>query len=113
MNCTDVSNEVVVVKKRKALRPLGDRVLIKVTPQEDVAVNGLYHPDDAKEKVQEGTVIAVGKGRIKDGERIPVDVTVGAVITFGKYSGNEIKVDGETYLLLQEDEINGEYYELT
>ena len=112
MNCSDVEvpNQVKTDIKR-LLRPLGDRVLVRVTPEEDVMVNGLYQPDTAKEKPQEGTVVAVGKGRLKNGERIPVDVSVGMVITFGKYSGNEIKVDGETLLLLQEDEIQGEYYE--
>lgn len=102
---------VDVPVKIKKLRPLHDRVLVRVTPEEDVLVNGLVIPDMAKEKVQEGTVLAVGKGRIKNGERIPVDVTVGSIVTFGKYSGNDVKLNGETLLLLQEDEIQGEYYD--
>jgi chaperonin GroES len=97
-------------ERKLKLRPLGDRVLVRVLPQKDEPENGIWKPDEAKEKPQEGIVVAVGKGRIKDGERVPVDVSVGELVTFGKYSGNEIKVLGEKLLLLQENEIMGEYY---
>jgi chaperonin GroES len=102
--------EEQTLEKKLKLRPLGDRVLVRVLPQKDEAVNGLYHPDEAKEKPQEGIVIAVGNGRIKDGARIPVDVSEGNLVTFGKYSGNEVNVLGEKLLLLSENEIMGEYY---
>jgi chaperonin GroES len=112
VNCQDVAvpNEIAVVEKTLKLRPLGDRVLVQVIKQEDERVNGLYIPDEAKDKPQRGVVLAVGKGRFKNGERVPVDVSVGAVIEFGKYSGNELPYLGEKALLLQEDEIMGEWY---
>jgi|ERR1700693_305220 len=110
MNCTDSAIDISVEKK-KLLRPLHDRVLVRVTPETDEMVNGLYQPDTAKEKPQEGVVVAVGKGRTKNGERIPLDVTVGSTVVFGKYSGNEVKVLGEKLLLIQEDELMGEYFE--
>jgi chaperonin GroES len=104
-----IQSELKEEKKLK-LRPLVDRVLVRVLPETDELQNGLVIPDEAKEKPQSGVVLAVGKGRIVNGERIPVDVSVGAVIVFGRYSGNEIKFLGEKLLLLQESELMGEYY---
>lgn len=93
--------------KKLRLRPLVDRVLVRVLIPEEELVNGLVIPDSAKEKPQEGLVLAVGNGQIKNGERLPVDVRVGQRVLFGKYSGNEVKLDNEILLLLREDEIMG------
>ena len=84
--------------------PLHDRVLIKRIEEKESIKGGII-PDTAKEKPQEGEVIAAGAGKIEKGERIPLDVKVGDRVLFGKYSGTEIKVDDEDYLILREDEI--------
>ena len=89
------------------LRPLGDRVLVKVLPPKDVLQNGLVIPDSAQEKPQEGLVMRVGNGRIYNGERVPLDVEEGQKVLFGKYSGNEVKLENQLYLLLQENELQG------
>jgi chaperonin GroES len=85
--------------------PLHDRVLIKRIEEKETIKGGIIIPDSAKEKPQEGEVIAAGAGKIEKGERIPLDVKVGDRVLFGKYSGTEIKVDNEDYLILREDEI--------
>ncbi|HUQ94084.1 MAG TPA: co-chaperone GroES [Bryobacteraceae bacterium] len=88
------------------IRPLYDRVVIKRVENETSMQGALYIPDSAKEKPQEGTVVAVGKGkRLEDGKVIALDVQVGDSILFGKYSGNDIKLDGEEYMIMREDEI--------
>jgi len=89
------------------LTPLADRVVVKVEEKsEEKTKSGLVLPDTAKEKPQEGTVIAVGPGRIlEDGSRVPVDVKVGDKVIYSKYAGNEVKIDGEEYLLLEERNI--------
>jgi chaperonin GroES len=90
------------------LRPLHDRVVIKRAEEKEQMVGGLYIPDTAKEKPQQGEVIAVGDGRIlDDGTRVPVDLNVGDQVLFGKYSGTEVKIDGEEHLILREDDILG------
>lgn len=90
------------------LRPLHDRVVIKRTEEKDHMVGGLYIPDTAKEKPQQGEVIAVGDGRIlEDGTRVPVDLRVGDQVLFGKYSGTEVKIDDEEYLIMREGDIFG------
>lgn len=91
------------------IRPLYDRVVVKrVEDQETAMQGGLYIPDSAKEKPQEGEVVAVGKGkRLEDGKLVPLDVQVGDRILFGKYSGSDIKLDGEEYMIMREDEILG------
>jgi len=92
-----------------ALRPLGDRILVKRI-EEDVqkSPGGIIIPDTAKEKPQRGTVTAVGKGALNEkGERIPMEVKEGDKVLFGKYAGNEVKIDGEEYLILKENEILG------
>ena len=83
------------------LRPLGDRVVIQPTPREEMTKSGIVRPDTAKEKPQEGKVLAVGPGRIDDnGNRIPLDVQVGDVVIYSKYGGTEVKYNGEEYLIL-------------
>ena len=88
------------------LRPLGDRVLVKPDKAEQKTAGGLYISSGAQEKPQRGKVIAVGAGKLDDkGERIPMDVKVGDVVIYGKYGGNEVKVDGEDYLLMRDSDI--------
>ncbi len=88
------------------LRPLNDRILVKRVPEEEKTKGGIIIPDTAKEKPAEGKVVAVGNGQIgPDGERIPVDMKKGDRILFGKYSGQEIKVEGEEYLIMREDDV--------
>jgi chaperonin GroES len=88
------------------LKPLEDRVVVKASEAEQTTASGLVIPDTAKEKPQEGTVIAVGPGRISDqGERIPLDVKEGDVVVYSKYGGTEFKVSGEEYLILSARDI--------
>jgi len=87
------------------ITPLHDRVLVRRLEEKEVVKGGIIIPDSAKEKPQEGEVIAVGNGRREKGELIPLDVKPGDRILFGKYSGNDIKIDDEEYLILKEDEI--------
>jgi len=90
------------------IRPLYDRVLIKRIEEKEQVQGGIIIPDTAKEKPQQGEVLAVGKGkRLEDGSLVPLDVKVGYKVLFGKYSGNEVKIDGEECLILREDEILG------
>ena len=91
------------------IRPLYDRVVVKRIEDKETAMQGgLYIPDSAKEKPQEGEVVAVGKGkRLEDGKVTALDVQVGDRILFGKYSGSDIKLDGEEYMIMREDEILG------
>ena len=89
-----------------ALRPLHDRILVERLEEEEQKVGGIIIPDSAKEKPQQGKVIAVGAGKAdKDGKRIALDVKDGDTILFGKYSGQEIKLEGEEYLIMREDEV--------
>jgi len=91
------------------IRPLYDRIVVKrVEGEAEKTHGGLYIPDSAKEKPQEAEVVAVGKGkRLEDGKVVPLDVQAGDRILFGKYSGSEIKLDGEEYLIMREDEVLG------
>jgi len=91
------------------IRPLGDRILVKRIKEEEKTKGGIIIPDTAKEKPQEGKVVAVGKGKTneKDGKLIPLEVKAGDKILFGKYSGSEIKLEGEEHLILREDDILG------
>jgi len=92
----------------ETVRPLHDRVLVRVFEEAETVRGGIIIPDTAKEKPQEAEVIGVGAGKIlENGERAPVDVKVGDRILFGKYSGSEIKIEGQEYLVLREDEILG------
>jgi chaperonin GroES len=88
------------------IRPLQDRIVVKRVESENKTKGGIIIPDTAKEKPIEGRVVAVGNGKVlKDGKVRPVDVKVGDVVLFGKYSGTEIKIDGEEHVLLREDDI--------
>ncbi|MFZ0638243.1 MAG: co-chaperone GroES [Candidatus Acidiferrales bacterium] len=87
------------------ITPLHDRVIVKRIEEKESVKGGIIIPDTAKEKPQEGEVVAVGSGKREKGELIPLDVKVGDRILFGKYSGNEIKLDDQEYLILKEDEI--------
>ncbi len=90
------------------IRPLYDRVVVRRLEEKENMQGGLYIPDSAKEKPQEGEIVAVGKGkRLEDGKVIALDVKPGDRILFGKYSGNEIKIDGEELLIMREDEVLG------
>src|SRR6058998_3395269 len=88
------------------VRPLHDRIIIQRLDEGEQKVGGIIIPDSAKEKPQQGKVIAAGNGKTKDdGKRMPLDVKTGDLILFGKYSGQEIKLDGEDYLIMREDEV--------
>ncbi len=90
----------------KKLTPIGDRVVIKPDPEEQKTKSGIVLPDTAKEKPSEGTVIAVGTGRILDnGTKVPVEVKIGDKIIYSKYGGTEVKIDGEEYIILAERDI--------
>ena len=87
-------------------RPLHDRILVQRIEEGEQKIGGIIIPDSAKEKPQQGKVVAVGSGKVKDdGGRIPLDVKSGDTILFGKYSGQEIKLDGEEFLIMREDEV--------
>ncbi len=90
------------------IRPLNDRIIVRRTEEQEQMRGGLYIPDTAKEKPQEGEVLAVGNGKLLDsGQRTNIDLKVGDRILFGKYAGTEIKLDGEEYLILREDDVLG------
>jgi len=90
----------------KKIRPVGDRVVVKPAAKEEITKSGIVIPDTAKEKPQEGTVVAVGSGRLLDnGDRAPIDVREGDRILFAKYGRTEFKLDGEEYLVLKENDI--------
>jgi chaperonin GroES len=88
------------------IRPLHDRIVVKRLESEDRTKGGIIIPDSAKEKPIEGRVVAVGNGKLlRDGKLRPLDVAVGDVVLFGKYAGNEVKIDGEGFVLLREDDL--------
>src|SRR3981189_2726258 len=90
------------------IRPLYDRIVVKRVEEKEQMQGGLYIPDSAKEKPQEGEVIAVGQGkRLENGKTVALDVKAGDRILFGKYSGSEIRLDGQVYLIMREDEVLG------
>ena len=90
------------------VRPLHDRIIVQRTEEQEQKVGGIIIPDTAKEKPQQGKVIAAGNGRVTDeGKTLPLDVKAGNTILFGKYSGSEIKIEGEEFLILREDEVLG------
>ena len=90
------------------IRPLHDRIIVERLEEETKTAGGLIIPDTAKEKPQQGKVIAVGKGKkTEDGKVLPLDVKVGDKVLFGKYAGTEIKIEGQEYLMMREDDILG------
>lgn len=88
-----------------SLRPLGDKVVIKVKDEEVKTVGGIVLPGSAQEKPQQGTVVAVGTGEIIDGKKVPLDVKVNDQVIYSKYSGNEVKIDGEELLIIRQADI--------
>jgi len=90
------------------IRPLHDRILVKREEEKEVKKGGIIIPDTAKEKPQEGKVIAVGKGKVsEDGKKVPLDVKAGDRVLFGKYSGSEVKLNGEELLIMKEEDVLG------
>jgi chaperonin GroES len=107
-NVTIVKRKRRMSDKKNNIQPLQDRIIVQRLENEEKTASGLYIPDSAKEKPQQGKVLAVGKGKIlEDGSARPVDVKVGDTVIFGKYSGQEIKVDGEDLLIMKEDDVYG------
>jgi len=99
---------VDAVLTKVKIRPLGDRVLVKPLDKEKQERGGLIIPDTAKEKPQEGEIVAAGKGKTTDdGKLLPMDVKAGDKVLYGKYSGTEIKIDGDDYLIMHQDDILG------
>jgi chaperonin GroES len=91
-----------------SIRPLGDRILVKRLEDDEKTKGGIIIPDTAKEKPQEGRVIAVGRGKMtEEGKVIPLDLKAGDKILFGKYAGSEVKIGGEEHLILREDDVLG------
>ncbi|MCL2760288.1 MAG: co-chaperone GroES [Desulfuromonadales bacterium] len=90
------------------LRPLQDRIIVKRLEEETKTAGGIFIPETAKEKPQKGEVVAVGNGKkTEDGKILPIDVKAGDKVLFGKYAGTEVKIDGEEYLIMREDDILG------
>ena len=89
------------------IRPLYDRIVVKRIDEKETRRSGIIIPDSAQEKPQEAEVVAIGKGKLIDGELFPLEVKVGNRILFGKYSGNEIQLDGQEYLVMREDDVLG------
>jgi chaperonin GroES len=90
------------------LRPLQDRILVQRVEEETTTKGGIIIPDTAKEKPAEGKVVAVGSGKLgEDGKRVPLEIKAGDRILFGKYSGTEVKIEGEEYLIMREDDVLG------
>jgi chaperonin GroES len=87
------------------LKPLGDRLIVKAVEEEETTASGIVLPDTAKEKPQRGKVLAVGDGKVEDGNRVPVDVAEGDEVLYSKYGGTEITVDGEDLLVLRESDV--------
>ena len=97
-----------MANKKNRIRPLQDRLIVERLEAEEKTASGLIIPDNAKEKPQRGRVIAVGKGKVRDDGTVnPVDLKEGDTILFGKYSGTEIKIDGDEYLIMREDDVLG------
>ncbi|MEW5951250.1 MAG: co-chaperone GroES [Elusimicrobia bacterium] len=94
-------------KTKINIHPLGDRVIVKPLEPKEVKKGGIIIPETAKEKPQEGEIVAAGKGRTEDGKLIPMEVKVGDKVLYGKYSGTEIKINDEEYLIMKEEDILG------
>lgn len=97
-----------MAKSDMSVRPLHDRILVRRMAEEEKTAGGLFIPDTAKEKPQRGEIVATGKGRVtEDGKVLPLEVRAGDKILFGKYSGTELKLNGEEYLMMREEDILG------
>ena len=96
---------MTTTSSKVAIKPLEDRIVVQPLDAEQTTASGLVIPDTAKEKPQEGTVIAVGPGRIDDNERVPIDVAEGDEVLYSKYGGTEITIDGEDLLVLRESDV--------
>lgn len=94
-------------KSKTKIKPLSDRVLVKPEPAEEKTSSGIIIPDTAKEKPQEGTVVAAGPGKVENGNKIDMSVKKGDKVLYGKYSGTEITLDGDEYLIMRETDILG------
>jgi len=93
---------------RVNIKPLGDRILVKRIEEDEVRKGGIIIPDTAKEKPQQGSIVAVGSGKVnEDGNRMPLEVKAGDRVLFGKYAGSEVKIGDEEYLIMREDDILG------
>jgi len=92
-------------KSKVKLQPLADRVVIRPLEETEEMRGGLYIPDTAKEKPQQGEIIAVGPGRVEKGDRVPMELTVGQKVLYGKYSGTEVTLDDEQYLIVKESDV--------
>lgn len=87
------------------LKPLADRVIVRALPQEEKTKSGIIMPDTAKEKPQEGEIVAAGPGKYEKGQRVPMEVKIGDRVIYSKYAGTEVKYDGQEYLILRESDI--------
>ncbi len=87
------------------LKPLGDRLIVQALDEEEITASGIVLPDTAKEKPQKGKVLAVGDGKVEDGNRIPIDVSEGDEVLYSKYGGTEIKIEGDELLVLRESDV--------
>jgi chaperonin GroES len=92
-------------KSKVKIRPLGDRVVVRGLEETEQMRGGLYIPDTAKEKPQQGEIVAVGPGRYEKGQRVPMDLKVGQTVLYGKYSGTEVTVDDQEYLIIKESDV--------
>ena len=95
----------MATKTTVKVAPLSDRVVVKPLEESEQMRGGLYIPDTAKEKPQQGEIVAVGPGRFDEGKRVPMDVKVGDKVLYGKYSGTEVTLDGDQYLILRESDV--------
>ena len=92
-------------KKKLDVQPLGDRVVVRPMEETEQMRGGLYIPDTAKDKPQQGEIVAVGPGRYEKGERIPMEISAGQTVLYGKYSGTEVTFDNEQYLIIKESDV--------
>ncbi|OGR51294.1 MAG: co-chaperone GroES [Elusimicrobia bacterium GWA2_62_23] len=89
------------------IQPLGDRIIVKVSEPKEIKKSGIIIPETAKEKPQEGLVVATGKGKTEDGKLVPMEIKTGDTVLYGKYSGTEIKINDEEYLIMTESDVLG------
>ncbi len=92
-------------KSKLKVQPLGDRVVLRAMEESEEMRGGLYIPDTAKEKPQQGEVVAVGPGRVEKGQRVPMELKKGQTVLYGKYSGTEVTIDDEEYLIVKESDV--------